>query len=166
MLVQVPLRYRQPMRRTKAATSKSKAAFDDVLEGAAPASGYGSAAAGRADVEAAVLGHGPELGPYTELDGLTIERDPRFPVRVTVQFYQATSNGVLSAAIVRDIAAQIGKVYRSADYVGSLVVPSPRENPRVTAWQGTTLPPAGVTWWDFPGLVQRVWDGAAGPICK
>ena len=41
-----------------------------------------------------------ELGPYTELDGLTIERDPRFPVRVTVQFYQATSNGVLAAADV------------------------------------------------------------------
>ena len=55
----------------------------------------------RSDVETAVLGHGPELGPYTELDGLTIERDPRFPVRVTVQFYQATSNGVLA---VRDVA--------------------------------------------------------------
>ena len=51
----------------------------------------------RADVDTAVLGHGPTEGPYTELDGLTIERDARFPVRVTLQFYQATSNGVVVA---------------------------------------------------------------------
>jgi hypothetical protein len=112
-------------------------------------------------VETAVLGHGPELGPYTELDGLTIERDPRFPVRVTVQFYQATSNGVLSPGIVKALAAQVGRVYRSADYVGSLVVPRPSEPARPTAWQGTSPPPPGVVWTDFPGLVQRVQDVGA-----
>jgi hypothetical protein len=106
-------------------------------------------------VEAAVLGHGPELGPYTELDGLTIERDPRFPVRVTVQFYQATSNGALSAAIVKQLAGQIRRVYKSADYVGSLVVPRPGEPVRSTAWQGASPPPPWTSWRSFPGLVER-----------
>jgi hypothetical protein len=113
----------------------------------------------RSDVEVAVLGHGPELGPYTELDGLTIERDPRFPVRVTVQFYQATSNGVLAAADVKTLHAQIKKVYAQADYVGSLVVPSPADRQRPTNWDGVSPRPAGVTWQDFPGLVERSRDG-------
>ena len=160
MLVQIPLRYRSPRR---PAPKAYKMSGDSLygLEGAALAPAPATSAAKerrRADVETAVLGHGPELGPYTELDGLTIERDPRFPVRVTVQFYQATSNGVLSPNIVKTIAARIGRVYRSADYVGSLVVPHPADNLRVTAWQGTAPPPAGVTWWDFPGLVQRARD--------
>ena len=113
----------------------------------------------RSDVEAAVLGRGPELGPYTELDGLTIERDPRFPVRVTVQFYQATSNGVLAAADVRSLRAQIKKVYAKADYVGSLVVPSASDLARPTNWDGVGPRPAGVTVQDFPGLMERRQDG-------
>lgn len=36
-----------------------------------------------------------------------------------MQFYKATSNGVVSEA---DIAEQINRVYKQADYVGSLVV--------------------------------------------
>ena len=35
------------------------------------------------DVENAVIGHGELEGPFTEIDRLDIERDPRFPVRVT-----------------------------------------------------------------------------------
>ena len=119
-----------------------------------------SSGGGRSDVETAVLGHGPELGPYTELDGLTIERDPRFPVRVTVQFYQATSNGVLAAADVRNLRAQIKKVYAMADYVGSLVVPTGADRQRPTNWDGVTTRPPGVTVQDFPGLMQRRADAA------
>jgi hypothetical protein len=50
----------------------------------------------KSDVEEAVIGHGEVEGPFTEIDGLDIERDERYPVRVTVQFYKATSNGVIS----------------------------------------------------------------------
>lgn len=89
---------------------------------------------GRSDVDVAVLGHGEAEGPYTELDGLSIERDPRFPVRVTVQFYQATSNGVVSAADVARMSEQIAKVYAKGDYVGSLVVPNPADRVRPTNW--------------------------------
>ena len=58
-------------------------------------------------MENAVIGHGENEGPFTEIANLPIERDPRFPVRVTVQFYKATSNGVVSEADMAEIAAQI-----------------------------------------------------------
>jgi hypothetical protein len=88
----------------------------------------------RSDVEQAVLGHGPNLGPFNEGHGLRFVRDPKFPVRITVQFYKATSNGVVSEADLDGVARSIGGVYEHADYVGSLVMPEgdPR---RPTAWQ-------------------------------
>lgn len=77
--------------------------------------------AAKSDVEEAVIGHGEVEGPFTEIANLPIERDARFPVRVTVQFYKATSNGAVSAADMEAIAAQIERVYADARYVGSLV---------------------------------------------
>jgi hypothetical protein len=86
------------------------------------------------DVEQAVLGHGPNLGPYNEGRNLRLVRDPKFPIRITVQFYKATSNGVVSEKDLDGIARSIGGVYEHADAVGSLVMPEgdPR---RPTAWQ-------------------------------
>jgi hypothetical protein len=99
-----------------------------------------SAAAGpmkddaQSDVEQAVLGHGPNLGPFNEGHNLRLVRDPKFPVRVTVQFYKATSNGVVSEADLDGIARSIGSVYEHADFVGSLVLPE-GDARRPTAWQ-------------------------------
>jgi hypothetical protein len=86
------------------------------------------------DVEQAVLGHGPNLGPYREGRGQRLVRDPKFPIRITVQFYKATSNGVVSETDLDGIARSIGSVYEHADFVGSLVMPEgdPR---RPTSWQ-------------------------------
>lgn len=86
------------------------------------------------DVEQAVLGHGPNVGPFDEGHRLSIERDPRFPIRITVQFYKATSNGAVSDIDLDSISRSIGSVYEHADAVGSLVMPDgdPR---RPTAWQ-------------------------------
>jgi len=95
------------------------------------------------DVEQAVLGHGETEGPFVELNGLTIERDDRFPIRVTVQFYRATSNGVVSDDDLDDVRAQIEQVYEQGDYVGSLVVPE-GERVRPTDWIRTN--PGGDTW--------------------
>jgi hypothetical protein len=75
----------------------------------------------KSDVEEAVIGHGAVEGPFTEIAHLAIERDARFPVRVTVQFYKATSNGVVAPEDMNAIAAQIERVYAEARYVGSLV---------------------------------------------
>lgn len=87
----------------------------------------------RSDVEQAVLGHGKVEGPFKEGRNFRLERDDRFPIRVTVQFYKATSNGVVNEADLDRIAATIGNVYEHADFVGSLVVPE-GDARRPTAW--------------------------------
>jgi hypothetical protein len=102
--------------------------------------------AASSNVEAAVIGHGRVEGPFTEIDDLEIERDPRFPVRVTVQFYKATSNGVVAEADLVDIRKQIARVYADADYVGSLVTQGTTGRP--TEYDGSKQEPPG--WWqDF-----------------
>ena len=98
------------------------------------ASAESASPADKSDVEQAVLGHGPNVGPFNEGHRLLIERDPKFPIRITVQFYKATSNGAVSDIDLDSISRSIGSVYEHADAVGSLVMPDgdPR---RPTAWQ-------------------------------
>jgi len=106
---------------------------------------FGSAGAARpvSDVEEAVIGHGKIEGPFTEIDQLPIRRDPRFPIRVTVQFYKATSNGVVTEQDMADIAKQIQKVYKQGDYVGSLVTGGDTRRP--TEYTGSKIEPPD--WW-------------------
>lgn len=129
LLIQVPLKQKNPLE-------------DKIVmfESSPAPSGM---AKSESDVEAAVIGHGPVEGPFTEIDGLKIERDERFPIRVTVQFYKATSNGVVTAADLEEISAQIKRVYDDADYVGSLVVDGKSQRP--TEYDGPKDEPAG--WW-------------------
>lgn len=96
------------------------------------------------DVENAVIGHGKVEGPFTEIAGLEIERDPAFPIRVTVQFYKATSNGAVSEKDIKEISEQIDKVYEQADYVGSLVVGGDTNRP--TEYIGDKIQPRD--WWE------------------
>jgi hypothetical protein len=133
LLIQVPLKQKQPMR---------FALEEGMVLGTAPAAAEKEMDEA-SDVEAAVIGHGEVEGPFTEIDGLEIERDPDFPIRVTVQFYKATSNGVISAADVEEIAEQIQRVYDEADYVGSLVVDGSSERP--TEYEGSKVEPDD--WW-------------------
>jgi hypothetical protein len=128
LLIQVPLKQKHP--------------FDDTIVEYEAAPSEAMSIAG-ADVEAAVVGHGPVEGPFTEIDDLDIERDERFPIRVTVQFYKATSNGVVTEADISEIAAQIERVYEDADYVGSLVVDGASDRP--TEYDGSKVEPEG--WW-------------------
>jgi hypothetical protein len=131
-LVQVPLKHRN-MGRLGGVMMAAPAAGAPA-PAMAPAPQKSMAQAERSDVEQAVLGHGPNLGPFHEGHDLRLERDPTFPVRITVQFYKATSNGVASDSDLDSIARSIGSVYEHAEYVGSLVLPDgdPR---RPTAWQ-------------------------------
>ncbi len=148
LIVQIPLKVAQR-------EMVAYGALDDMaVAESAPTMKMATRSRGGSDIDTAVLGHGPSEGPYTELDNLTIERDDRFPIRVTVQFYQATSNGVVDRDNVAALAAQIDKVYARADYVGSLVVPGGKVD-RPTAWDGATTAPHDLTWRDFPGLVER-----------
>ncbi|MDQ3339196.1 MAG: hypothetical protein M4D80_28880 [Myxococcota bacterium] len=162
MLIQVPLKYKAPRYDTygqsgegggyATPTSPSKPEAKVAKESSADSDRRGRAE--QSDVDVAVLGHGPTEGPYTELDGLTVARDARFPVRVTLQFYQATSNGVISRDNVKAMAGQIKKVYGKGDYVGSLVVPTGADRKRPTNWDGVRTA-LDVSWKDFPGLVER-----------
>jgi hypothetical protein len=112
----------------KKAAAQNSAASDAASESAAPAS-----RGQRSDVEQAVIGFGADRGPFREMDGRRLVRDERFPIRVTVQFYKATSNGVVSDEDLRSMKAEIDRVYSNADYVGSLVVPD-GERLRPTEW--------------------------------
>lgn len=111
LVIQVPLKQRQPER----------SLWEGLAMDAAPAMEMAAPAA-RSDIEDAVIGHGPVEGPYTELAGLDIERDPRFPVRVTVQLYKATTTGTLTHADVAAMRAEIDRIYGDPAYVSSLVV--------------------------------------------
>jgi len=135
LLVQVPLKQHHPMRGV------------DMTLGA-PMSGYGGGGLGgrrgASDVENALIGHGDLEGPFTEVDNLNIERDPNFPIRVTVQFYKATSNGVVNEGDLKQIKSEIDRVYDQSDSVGSLVTGG--ETGRVTEYYGNKVQPAG--WWN------------------
>lgn len=136
LLIQVPLKQRN--------VRQNWSMMDEAV-GIAPAAP--EVMRGPSDVEAAVIGHGAVEGPFTEIDGMAIERDPDYPIRVTVQFYKATSNGVVSEADMAEIREQIDRVYADADYVGSLVVDGPSDRP--TEHDGPKEEPAD--WW------QRFW---------
>ena len=134
MLIQVPLKQKQPFLPAEPMAVMAEA-------GAADAE---FSSQDRSNVEAAVIGHGEVEGPFTEIDNLDIERDPDFPIRVTVQFYKATSNGVVSADDMREIHEQIQKVYDDADYVGSLVLDGRQGRP--TEYEGNHTQPED--WWE------------------
>jgi hypothetical protein len=108
------------------------APMDESMKKDSPSAGQGRGA--RSDVEQAVVGHGPNMGPFKEGTGTQLVRDARFPIRITVQFYKATSNGVVSNQDLAAVQRAIGDVYKHADFVGSLVVPEGDRN-RPTAWQ-------------------------------
>lgn len=134
LLIQIPLKQKEPMR------VGGYGGGGMAMESAAAP----SFARRLSDVENAVIGSGPTEGPFTEIDNLDIERDERFPVRVTVQFYKATSNGVVSAGDMSEIADQINRVYAQSDYVGSLVTGG--ETGRATEYEGLKVQPAD--WWE------------------
>ena len=132
LLIQVPLIHQEP----------TYTALDDVYlyAQAAPAT---RSSADR--LETAVIGHGELEGPFTEVDGLPVKRDERFPVRVTVQFYQATATGQVELGQLQEIKSQLDKVYSDGDYVGSLVVGGSTERP--TEHDGPKTEPKD--WWDI-----------------
>ncbi len=141
LIIQVPLKFIQPPQRSAIGGLMSAEADGGAIPESAAAPSMQKAARGAAvsDVEQAVIGHGADLGPVVEGNALKLERDDRFPVRVTVQFYKATSNGVVSDADLSSMKAEIDRVYGNADFVGSLVVPS-GDRPRPTEWAQARTP--------------------------
>jgi hypothetical protein len=150
LLIQIPLKQQNPQ----------STWFDDVdycMAECAPC-GTCDQSVSRSDVEAAVIGHGELEGPFTEIDGLEIERDPNFPIRVTVQFYKATSNGIATQEDIDTIAEEIDKVYSEASYVGSLVVPDPGVY-RPTDWDRASVPRRLNRYWRYVRNGYLGWIG-------
>ena len=154
MIVQVPLKHKNMgyMQGLGGAMPAPSAAME--MEDSVASKSEG--ARGRSDVEKAVLGHGEDMGPFGEMQAMSLERDDRFPIRITVQFYKATSNGVVSDADLDEVAKTINKVYASADYVGSLVVPEGQRT-RPTDWI-KNHPNEAANWGPFEG-VRQWWNG-------
>jgi len=75
-----------------------------------------------ADMEPAVVKAGKTEGSFSEVNGLAIERDRDFPIRVTLQFYKSTATGILDQDQIQAISEQIKKSMNKADYIGSLVL--------------------------------------------
>jgi hypothetical protein len=135
-LIQIPLRHdnRGRLGGAMAPADDAEIAAEAAPMAQAPGAGAAPTKKEKSNVERAVLGHGKNRGAFSEGNDLLLERDPRFPIRITVQFYKATSNGVVDDKDLDGIAASIGGVYEHARFVGSLVVPEgdPR---RPTEWQ-------------------------------
>ena len=113
------------------------------IDMAAPAAEAAAAPSARSsDMENAVIGHGEAEGPFAEIDGLSIKRDSRYPVRVTVQFYKATTTGTLTDEDVAAIRAEIDAVYGDPAFVSSLVVDG--NTGRSTEW--TSQPTETASW--------------------
>lgn len=74
------------------------------------------------DVDEAIVKVGESEGVFSECRGLAIERDPGFPIRVTLQYYKATSTGAVNDEVMAAIAAQIREARKDADFIGSLVM--------------------------------------------
>jgi hypothetical protein len=125
MLVQVPLKFREVYYRS----DNKGISFEDES----------SAGIAESNVEEAVIGHGEIEGPFVEMDNQAIERDDRYPIRITVQFYKATDNGVISEADIKSIREQIDRVYADGNYAGSLVVPEREGAARPTDWKPTKI---------------------------
>ena len=73
------------------------------------------------DVENVVIRPGQPEGPFDELKDFNIVRDERYPIRVTLQYYKGTSNGVINNNDMREIADQIRASQNNAVAIGSLV---------------------------------------------
>ncbi len=140
MMIQVPLKQKPQIAMRGFYASAAGAGLESFVMCASACS-----AELASNVEDAVIDYGTVEGPFTEIDDMEIKRDPRYPVRVTVQYYKATTNGVVTEADMQEMADQINKVYEQSDYVGSLVVD---ESNRPTEHDGPRTHP--FPWWhDF-----------------
>jgi hypothetical protein len=136
LIIQVPLKYK-PKKRLQ----------PDVMTFSlgAPSTESSEVAEPRG-VEKALISYGEVEGPFHELSGVKFERDPKFPVRVTVQYYMITQTDQLSPESIKRIADNVNAVYESLEKVSSLVTST--DQARVTEYWGAKVQPS--QWWkDF-----------------
>ncbi|CAH6419272.1 Hypothetical protein HVR_LOCUS473, partial [uncultured virus] len=84
--------------------------------------------AGSRGMDHAQLSIGDSVGPWTGTSSkYTLERDARYPIRITVQYYRVTDTDTIPDDVTEEISRQILKLYEEAptSEKGSLVTNSP-----------------------------------------
>ncbi len=74
------------------------------------------------DVDHVIVKLGESKGKVAPISAQRIVRDKRFPIRVTLQFYKATSNGSFDNDTCKEINSQFEKAKTGSVAFGSLVV--------------------------------------------
>lgn len=69
-----------------------------------------------------VIGLGSEEGFYLGTKGLKLERDERFPIRLTFQYYRVTDENFIKESDIQDIVTQLNQSLKMAVTSGSLVL--------------------------------------------
>jgi len=100
------------------------------------------------DVEHAIIEIGESEGVFEEIQNIQIERDTQYPVRVTLQYYKATSNGAINTEVMGEVYQQLVDSRQYGENVGSLVVGGNTYRPTESTIQygGLDVP---IWWKDF-----------------
>jgi hypothetical protein len=73
-------------------------------------------------IDAGVVQEGSDAGPWSGIPaGAAWERDERFPIRATIQFYTVTDTLDISEQVFREFAGKIRDVFSYGSHQGSLV---------------------------------------------
>jgi hypothetical protein len=87
------------------------------------------------------IGLGSSEGPFVGTKGLKLERDDRFPIRCTFQYYRVTDENFINEHDIKDIKEQLDRATKVAVATGSLVFSKPVvTNPLCGDWCGTKAP--------------------------
>ncbi len=100
-------------------------------------------------------------GPFKKIPlELEIERDERYPIRATFQFYRVTDDAKIDASLFQDIAGKIESVYEMAKEKGSLVIDTSARKTETTKKTNPEPLPAMMT---VPNDSKPLFSGFSGP---
>lgn len=122
LIIQIPLKVEEKLR------------FDDVVLECMSYSPKGFDDQGEecASIDDAQISIGKEEGEFGGLKGLAIERDERYPIRITTQLYKITDDGMINREQMEKIVAEIKEEESIGQQGSSLVL----ENTlRPTEWK-------------------------------
>jgi len=98
---------------------------------------YGMTRSEPRGMDNAMLSVGISHSEFTGISNAEIERDTRFPIRCTIQFYKVTDDPEVPEEEIKDMADNIAKVYKLGEKMGSLVV---ENSDRKTEWVKQGVP--------------------------
>jgi len=80
----------------------------------------------------AMLRTGASHSTFIGINNKSIERDPEFPIRCTVQFYKVTDTDVIPESAFQEMSEKINHIYKYGVAQGSLVTSG--NTGRTTEW--------------------------------